>query len=41
LLLLVLVPLGPVQPDMAPGLSFVAAVNLIVLIAARRGLEGG
>jgi len=39
LLLLVLVPLGPVQPQMAPGLAFVAAVNLIVLLAARRGLE--
>jgi len=41
LLLLVLVPLSPVQPDMAPGLSVLAAVNLIVLIAARRGLEAG
>ena len=41
LLLLVLVPLIPMQPDMAPGLSLLAAVNLIVLIAARRGLEAG
>jgi hypothetical protein len=41
LLLLVLVPLSPVQPDMAPGLSVLAAVNLIVLLAARRGLEAG
>jgi heme/copper-type cytochrome/quinol oxidase subunit 3 len=41
LLLLVLVPLGPVQPDMAPGLSVLAAVNLIALLAARRGLEAG
>jgi hypothetical protein len=36
LLLLVLVPLGPVQPDMAPGLSVVAGVNLVVLLAAGR-----
>lgn len=41
LLLLVLVPLNPVQPDMAPGLSVAAAVNLIVLLAVRRGLEAG
>jgi hypothetical protein len=41
LLLLVSVPLSPVQPDMAPGLSVLAAVNLIVLLAARRGLEAG
>jgi hypothetical protein len=41
LLLLVLVPVSPVQPDMAPGLSVLAAVNLIVLLAARRGLEAG
>jgi len=41
LLLLVLVPLSPVQPDMAPGLSVLAAVNLIVLLAVRRGLEAG
>jgi hypothetical protein len=41
LLLLVLVPLGPVQPQMAPGLSVLAAVNLIVLVAVRRGLEAG
>ena len=39
LLLLVLVPMGPVQPDMAPGLSVFAAVNLVVLLAARRELE--
>ena len=39
LLLLVLVPLIPLQPDMAPGLSLLAAGNLIVLVAARRGLE--
>jgi hypothetical protein len=41
LLLLVLVPLIPMQPDMAPGLSVLAAVNLILLLAARRGLEAG
>jgi hypothetical protein len=41
LLLVVLVPMGPVQPDMAPGLAIVAAGNLIVLIAAFRGLEAG
>ena len=39
LLLLVLVPMGPVQPDMAPGLSFFAGVNLITLLAVWRGLE--
>lgn len=39
LLLLVFVPLGPVQPDMAPGLSVLAAVNLILLLAAWRELE--
>ena len=39
LLLLVLVPVGPVQPDMAPGLSFLATVNLIALLVARLGLE--
>ena len=41
LLLLVLVPLIPMQPDMAPGLSVLAAVNLILLLAASRGLEAG
>lgn len=41
LLLLVLVPLIPMQPDMAPGLSILAAVNLILLLVARRGLEAG
>jgi hypothetical protein len=41
LLLLVLVPLIPMQPDMAPGLSILAAVNLILLPVARRGLEAG
>jgi hypothetical protein len=41
LLLLVLVPLSPVQPDMAPGMSVLAAANLILLLAARRGLEAG
>lgn len=41
LLLLVLVPLGPVQPDMAPGLAVLATFNLIVLVAAWRGLEAG
>ena len=40
LLILVLVPLIPMQPDMAPGLSVLAAVNLMVLLLARRGLEG-
>jgi hypothetical protein len=38
LLLIVLVALGPIQPDMAPGLSLLVAVNLIVLLVARRGL---
>jgi len=41
LLLLVLVPLSPVQPDMAPGLAVLAAVNLLVLLAVWRGLEAG
>jgi hypothetical protein len=41
LLLLVLVPLIPMQPDMAPGLSVLASVNLIVVVVARRGLEPG
>jgi hypothetical protein len=41
LLLLVLVPLIPMQPDMAPGLSVLAAVNLILLLVARRRLEAG
>ena len=39
LLLLVLVLMSPVQPRMAPGLSFVAALNLIALLAARHRLE--
>jgi hypothetical protein len=39
LLLLVLVLMSPVQPQMAPGLSVVAAANLIALLAARRRLE--
>ena len=41
LLLLVLVPLSPVQPDMAPGLSVLAVANLIALLVARRGIEAG
>jgi hypothetical protein len=41
LLVVVLVALSPVQPDMAPGLSVLAAVNLVVLLAARRGLQPG
>ena len=41
LLLIVLVPMIPMQPDMAPGLSILAAVNLIVLIAARGELAAG
>ena len=41
LLLFVLVPLIPMQPDMAPGLSILAAVNLIILLVARRGLDAG
>ena len=41
LLLLVFVPLGPVQPDMAPGLSVLAALNFILLLAVRRELEAG
>jgi hypothetical protein len=41
LLLLVLVPLIPMQPDMAPGLSVLVAGNLIVLLAVRGGLEAG
>ena len=39
LLLLVLVLMSPLQPKMAPGLSVLAAVNLIALLAARRRLE--
>jgi hypothetical protein len=39
LLLLVLVLMIPVQPSMAPGLSVLAAVNLIALLGARRRLE--
>ena len=39
LLLLVLALMSPVQPDMAPGLSVVAALNLIALLAAGRRLE--
>jgi len=35
LLLVVLVLNSPLQPDMAPGLSVLAAANLIVLLAAR------
>lgn len=38
LLLLVLVLFSPLQPDMAPGLSVVAAGNLIALLAAWRRL---
>jgi hypothetical protein len=34
-LLIVLVPLSPVQPDMAPGLSILVAVNLIALLLAK------
>jgi hypothetical protein len=41
LLLLVLVPLIPMQPDMNPGLSFLAAVNVVALLGARRGLGAG
>jgi hypothetical protein len=40
LLLLVLVPLGPIQPDMAPGLSVFAALNLILLATGRRPETG-
>jgi len=39
LLLLVLVLMIPLQPEMAPGLSVLAGVNLIALLAARRRLE--
>jgi hypothetical protein len=39
LLLIVLVLMSPVQPDMAPGLSVLAALNLIALLAARLGLQ--
>lgn len=39
LLLLVLVLMIPLQPEMAPGLSVLAAVNLVAILAARRGLE--
>jgi hypothetical protein len=38
-LLLVLLLMIPVQPRMAPGLSVLAGVNLITLLAARRRLE--
>ena len=39
LLLIVLLLMIPVQPRMAPGLSVLAGVNLIALLAARRRLE--
>jgi hypothetical protein len=39
LLLLVFVLLIPLQPDMAPGLSVLAALTLIALLAAWRRLE--
>jgi hypothetical protein len=39
LLLLVLVLMTPLQPEMAPGLSVFAALNLVALLAARRRLE--
>lgn len=39
LLLLVLVPMSPLQPDMGPGLSVLVAVNLIVLLAMWSRLE--
>ena len=39
LLLLVLVLMIPVQPRMAPGLSVLAGVNLIVLLAAKRDVR--
>ena len=38
LLLLVLLLMIPLQPRMAPGLSVLAGVNLIALLAARRRL---
>jgi hypothetical protein len=38
LLLIVLVPLTPIQPDMAPGLSVLVGVNLIFLLTGWRGL---
>jgi hypothetical protein len=38
-LLLVTVPLGPVQPGLAPAFVFFGAVNLVALLAAGRGLE--
>jgi hypothetical protein len=41
LLLLVLVPLSPVQPEMAPGRSVLAAVNLVLLLVMHRRLEAG
>jgi hypothetical protein len=41
LLIVVLVALSPIQPDMAPGLSVLAAVNLIFLLVGWRGLETG
>jgi hypothetical protein len=39
LLLLVSVPLVPVQQQLAGGLSILGAVNLIALLGARRRLE--
>jgi hypothetical protein len=39
LLLVVWVPLGPIQPDMAPTFASLAALNLLVLLGAWRGLE--
>lgn len=36
-----MVPLGPIQPDMAPTFAILAALNLLVLLGTRRGLAGG
>ena len=41
LILLVVVPLGPVQPDMAPTFAILPALNLLVLLGTGRGLAGG
>jgi hypothetical protein len=41
LLLLVLVLMSPLQPEMAPGLAVIAAVNAIALLGAGRRLEAG
>lgn len=40
LLILVSVPLIPVQPELAGGLTFVGALNLVILLLVRRDFAG-